>query len=578
MDAKSLIDSYVDDVARRLPRKIRNEVGLKLRALLTDELTSARPPQAGDRGCRNGAPSACQFWPAGARRGSLRRTARVQHHRAGACAGLREDRRARRRRAVGVQLAGVFDGSSTFSEWWLESGFAAFWWVGVLVVWFAIGAWIQRRAPIEPQQLWAAVHTLPVLVPVRQDWQPHLPIIHIRRRRSSFRWRHVDDLFVSPEWWLGLLTEPDPSWLRYDDDFRGQLLAPLIVLMATRMALFTVATVSKHWRARTELVRVGLWVTFVAVLVVRSSAGTSSPRPSSISCSRPGCRSSCSSTSSRSGSGHGMPSRAFASQRRSCDTPLDNTYLRTMTMTFIYEIASPGRSRFASHSRSDPSRHMRSRTRSPRRTRSLAASATARTSRAPRKARRSSASSSSTATPSRISRRASPKDSRRPACPAWAATMDDTRDPPPRDLHLGKAVRPRVHGLQDRACRRRFPKARSRASSMRFASRRSRRASIRCRIPSRRSPTGGFCSPRRLAVSSIISPSGEQSDADSRHAAGVRRRLRGARHPARIRHGLSAGRRSAPGLRGTTAGSICTTPIAAATAMRRAANPTARCR
>ena len=61
--------------------------------------------------------------------------------------------------------------------------------------------------------------------------------------------------------------DADPSWLRYDDDFRAQLLVPLIVLMATRLALFTVATVSERWRARTELVRTGLWVAFVAMLV-----------------------------------------------------------------------------------------------------------------------------------------------------------------------------------------------------------------------------------------------------------------------------------------------------------------------
>ncbi len=51
MDANTLIESYVDDVARRLPRKIRNEVGLELRALLTDELASVaaqigRPPDS----------------------------------------------------------------------------------------------------------------------------------------------------------------------------------------------------------------------------------------------------------------------------------------------------------------------------------------------------------------------------------------------------------------------------------------------------------------------------------------------------------------------------------------------------
>ena len=41
MDTTTLIDSYTNDVARRLPRTLRNEVGLELRALLTDAVNAA---------------------------------------------------------------------------------------------------------------------------------------------------------------------------------------------------------------------------------------------------------------------------------------------------------------------------------------------------------------------------------------------------------------------------------------------------------------------------------------------------------------------------------------------------------
>src|ERR1043165_8523880 len=41
MEAQDLINSYVDDVATRLPRRIRGDVGLELRALLGDELHAA---------------------------------------------------------------------------------------------------------------------------------------------------------------------------------------------------------------------------------------------------------------------------------------------------------------------------------------------------------------------------------------------------------------------------------------------------------------------------------------------------------------------------------------------------------
>ena len=38
MTAEDLIESYVDDVARRLPKKLRNDVGFELRSLLLEDL------------------------------------------------------------------------------------------------------------------------------------------------------------------------------------------------------------------------------------------------------------------------------------------------------------------------------------------------------------------------------------------------------------------------------------------------------------------------------------------------------------------------------------------------------------
>ena len=268
MDAKTLIESYVDDVARRLPRKIRNEVGLELRALLTDELTSV----AGEIGRSPDSEMALQILAklgrpedVAARYGGQRGFTLIEPAHAPAFVSIA---------ALGVAvqwaftLRRVFDGSSTFDEWWSQSGFVAFWWVGVLLIWFAIGAWIQRRAPLDPNSFRRPFIHFLFWLPVRQDWQPQQSDHPYSAAKVLVPLAAtLTVLFVSPEWWLGRLTDADPSWLRYDDDFRAQLLVPLIALMATRLALFTVATVSKHWRARTELVRAGLWVAFVAVLV-----------------------------------------------------------------------------------------------------------------------------------------------------------------------------------------------------------------------------------------------------------------------------------------------------------------------
>ena len=41
MDTQAIIEDYVNKVAAKLPRKLRNDVGLELRTLLIEQLRSA---------------------------------------------------------------------------------------------------------------------------------------------------------------------------------------------------------------------------------------------------------------------------------------------------------------------------------------------------------------------------------------------------------------------------------------------------------------------------------------------------------------------------------------------------------
>lgn len=269
MDAKSVIDSYVDDVARRLPRKIRNEVGLELRALLTDEIANA---------------SAAAGRPvdAAAALSVLANFGRPEHvaERYGGRRGFNviepEHAPAFVKLAVlGVvvqwvfSLPGVFVASSTFGGWWLESGFAALWWVGLLVVWFGIGAWIQRRVPVEPHSFTRPFAHYIFWLPVRQDWQPaQLDHPYSAAKVLVPLATALTVVFVSPEWFFGLFDPAaNVSWARYDAEFRGQLLPVLLALMILRIALFTAASIHAPWRARTDVVRFGLWAAFIALLL-----------------------------------------------------------------------------------------------------------------------------------------------------------------------------------------------------------------------------------------------------------------------------------------------------------------------
>lgn len=269
MDAKSVIDSYVDDVARRLPRKTRNEVGLELRALLTDELASVAAAAGRPADAATALTVLANFGRpehVAERYGARRGFNVIEPEHAPAFVKLAV-------LGVAVQwafsLPGVFVASSTFGGWWLESGFAALWWVGLLVIWFGIGAWVQRRLPVEPHSFarpWA--HYI-FWLPVRQDWQPaQLDHPYSAAKILLPLATALTIVFVSPEWFFGLFDPgADVSWARYDDDFRRQLLPVLLTLMIARIALFTTATVSRRWRARTELVRFGLWAGFVALLL-----------------------------------------------------------------------------------------------------------------------------------------------------------------------------------------------------------------------------------------------------------------------------------------------------------------------
>lgn len=270
MNAKQIIESYIDDVALRLPRRLRNDVGLELRALLNDELEAAAKA-AGRAPDENmiiallhdfGRPQdiAARYQPP---RGFT--ITEPEHgplfvRLAAACMAIQ----------WALTLPLVFWGRITGSEWWLSWGWSALWWPGLLVVYFGAAAWIRRRWPVDPRSFARPWSHWIFWLPDIEDWQP------IKRRvaRGSVAFNVpffalFPIFFVSPAWFLGHLAPDgvDVSWVRYDPDFRQWPLAPLIGLMVARLSLYTLAAVSEHWQARTQWVRLVLWVGFGALLV-----------------------------------------------------------------------------------------------------------------------------------------------------------------------------------------------------------------------------------------------------------------------------------------------------------------------
>jgi len=269
MNAQTIIEDYVDKVAAKLPRRLRNDVGLELRTLLTEQLASsahdaAREPDsemATELLRRFGAPDevAARYAPRGFQLIEPEYSPLVVKL-ATFCIALQ----------WAVTLPAVLSSRMTFDDWWLRWGLSAFAWAGLLVFWFGLASWIQRRSPAEPGsgvRPWT--HWI-FWVPFPREWRPGQP--------EATEWRAARGaaplgailtiVFIAPAWILDRLLPAgtDTSWALYDDRFQRWLLPPLIALMAVRLVLLAAAALNERRRARTETLRAGLWIGFVALL------------------------------------------------------------------------------------------------------------------------------------------------------------------------------------------------------------------------------------------------------------------------------------------------------------------------
>jgi hypothetical protein len=253
---------------------MRNEVGLELRALLTEALNDAaaeacRPP---DRELtlevlsKFGRPDvmAARYAPRGFH------VIEPEHaswfiRLAVVCVALQ----------WALTLPRVFTSAMTVGQWWLGWGLGAFWWVGLLTVYFAAAGWVQRRSPLDDHSFVRPWTHYIFWVPFPRDWMPPDQEEKLQYAGNSggqlvtmFVFALLIIFFVSPAGFLEVILPEgsDVSWLYYETDFRSALLAPLLALMAVRLALFTLAVLIPQWRAPTEPLRFALWIAFIALL------------------------------------------------------------------------------------------------------------------------------------------------------------------------------------------------------------------------------------------------------------------------------------------------------------------------
>lgn len=263
MNAEERIESYVIEVAARLPRRQRNDVALELRELLLDELgakaeTSGRPADAAL------ATELLQAFGRPAEVAARYRPTLIIIEPADGRAFLRAT-------VVGLiviwalglwQALHLAQSSGTgllaaLGRWWGGVVIPSLWWPGVLVVGYGLAAWSRRR--------W----------PKSADWRPRAPD-RIHGGRTSLALGVLGILIgltvlVDPRRlldvvWQGRAAPVAYQAFTYSDTFRHQQGPWLFGLLLLHVPLLVTVLVQGRWTTFVRRLQTALTVLICAVL------------------------------------------------------------------------------------------------------------------------------------------------------------------------------------------------------------------------------------------------------------------------------------------------------------------------
>lgn len=252
MNADEVIDIYVRDVARRLPRGKRNDVAFELRALLADELgaTARAEGRAPDKdmamallkGFGRPAETANRYHE----RPAVIDPAHTHHFVIWALAGAV---------ALGVlSLIGPVDGA-LFVQW-----------LGVLVIVFAVMGWWRRRHPNAPG--WT---------PRRgPDWMPR-PLASLAMAATLV---FPVFMYAAPQTFVQVMflgaVPADGLQLAEAFEQSGRR-AATVAFLATLAALYAVAAVQNGWRAWTRWTQIAAHICLGALLIAHAAPMHAAP-------------------------------------------------------------------------------------------------------------------------------------------------------------------------------------------------------------------------------------------------------------------------------------------------------------
>ena len=260
MTPEAVIEAYVGDVARRLPRAKRNDVALELKALLSDELSG----KADMSGCAADEAMALELVRAFGAPEDVAERYRP--------AGFTIIPPTRSERFAAIALGGVLlqwaitlpaallkePGRELvmLGSWWLSYGIGALWWPGFMVTAAIVGGWVRHR--------WPPAHQVSTWRPSARDRDD------INRTTwvisSAAAALGIAALVGAPWWAETFLSRAAADAFAYDADFLP-IGGAAVALMWTLQALSgAIVFFEGRWRALTRRIDLALALLWLALL------------------------------------------------------------------------------------------------------------------------------------------------------------------------------------------------------------------------------------------------------------------------------------------------------------------------
>lgn len=262
MNANDVIQAYITDVARQLPRRQRNDVAFELRALLDEELhakaeAAGRAPDAAMatellRAFGQPTDVAARYRPGlviiDPADGHAFWRATVVGMAIIWCLGL-------------VQVLQPVDSASGLltaaGQWWGGVVIASLWWPGLLVAYFGLSAWTRRR--------WPRTSTWTPRAADRIDGGRTALVMGVIGIACGL------SLLAEPRWlldviWGGRAAPAAYEALTYTDSFLQHQAPWVFVLVALNIPIFATVIVNGRWTTTMRRVAMGSSLATCAVL------------------------------------------------------------------------------------------------------------------------------------------------------------------------------------------------------------------------------------------------------------------------------------------------------------------------